>query len=298
VNIVVNFDLSVIIVTWNNYRVIGKCLKSLFEQADRIDLEIFVVDNSSTDGTKELISQHFGDVLLLVNETNKGFAQASNIALNKSQGRSKLLLNPDTLVTKGALPPLISYLDKTTMVGAIGPRLVWPNGDIQKSCLRFPSLTSQIRGYINGGKYVPDQLERPSQVDALSGAALMIKREVVESVGLLDPDYFMYAEDSDWCYRIRQAGWQIHYLPTAVITHLGGHSSKQVPINTYVRYRVSKLLFLKKHRSRRDYEIAKRLMTINLWLRCLTATGEDKKYYKQVQTLFYQEISILEKTYS
>ena len=162
-----------------------------------------MVDNASTDATAELVRTHFPLVTLLQNATNVGFARANNRALAQASGEYLLLLNPDTVVEPNALSILCAYLAEHPRVGAVGPRLVRPDGSVQRSCLRYVTLRALLSGFVQGGDYLPADPRAPATVEALSGAALMVRRAVMDEVGLLDEAFFMYAEDTDWCYRIR-----------------------------------------------------------------------------------------------
>ena len=290
-----SIDLCTIIVTWNSADQILDCLESVFLHTERLSVETWVVDNASHDDTAALVEQHFPQVTLLVNDRNIGFAAANNQAIEMASGRNFLLLNPDTIVQQHALQTMVDYLDGQPHVGAIGSRLVRPDGQVQKSCFRYTSLLSILYGYIFGGVYVPKDLQNPTRVQSLAGAALMAKRQVVAKVGLLDTAYFMYGEDNDWCYRIHQAGWEIHYLPTAQIVHLGGQSAHRVPIQTYVRRHVAKLIFVLKHRRPWEYRILVHLMRLNIQMNWLGAEPNMRRYYKDVLATYDREIRALEK---
>lgn len=288
-------DLSIIIVTWNNANEILDCLSSLYRHADGLGLEVFLVDNASQDNTLALVRENYSQVVSIANEKNMGFAAANNQAIEIASGRNLLLLNPDTSVQQNALSTMVKYADGQASVGAIGPCLVRPDGQIQKSCFRFTSVLSILYGYLFGGVYVPKDLQNPTQVQSLAGAALMVKREVLAQVGPLDTDYFMYGEDNDWCYRIHRAGWEIHYLPSARIVHVGGQSARLVPVQTYVRRHVAKLVFAQKHRRPWEYRILLHLMRLNIQINRLKAEGSIRRYYKDVLATYDHEIRTLEK---
>ncbi len=252
--------------------------------------EIFVVDNASTDATVELVRANFPHVVLLENEVNAGFARANNQALTQANGDYVLLLNPDTVVEPDALQLLCAYLADHPHVGAVGPRLMRPDGAIQRSCLRYVTLPALLTGFVQGGDYLPADPTTPAQVEALSGAALMVRRQVVEKVGLLDEAFFMYAEDTDWCYRMAKAGWEVHYCPTATVIHIGGQSANQIPVETYVRRRMAQLQFMQKHGPAGHARIAEQFMRLNLALRARRAQGEYKAYYERVRTRFEEQI--------
>lgn len=284
-------DLSIVIVTWNSAGEILACLDSIYEQAGELDLEVLLVDNASEDDTVALVRAHHPAVLLTVNEENHGFAFGSNRGMERARGRNVLLLNPDTVVRAGALAGLVGYLDSHPSVGAVGPKLVLPDGSPQRSCAPYVSLWTSVVGLFFGGGYVPGDMQHPSPVQALSGAALMVTRAVIDRAGMLDTDYFMYGEDTDWCYRIHQAGCQVHYFPAAEVLHLSGQSARRVPVETYVRRRMSRLLFVKKHRSQGEFWLLARLYRAHIWFRWLGAGGERRRYYHDVLMAYDQKLA-------
>lgn len=240
-------DLSVVIVTWNNQRTIADCLASLAEQPSRLALEVLVVDNASADGTLEQVGR-FPAVHVLRNDDNLGFARAVTAGVDRSTGDAVLLLNPDTVVHPGSLERLVAHLQTHPRCGAVGPRTVSVDGSVLRSVFPYPGLGVTMLGSL--GRPRPPRLHRlrPSTVEALSGAALCLRRAALEDVGGLDTDFFMYGEDMDLCYRLARSGWSVDHVPTATVTHLQGHSANQVPEVTYVRRRIGRLRFLRKHR--------------------------------------------------
>lgn len=283
-----NIKLSIVTVTWNSARDIGACLDAVYASTLDSPIEYFVVDNGSSDETAVIIKHHYPQVNLIVNQTNNGYAAANNQALRQAKGRYLLLLNPDTVVQARALNEMITYLDEHPHVGMVGPRLVRPDGSLQRSCTRFASVGATGAGFISRGGYLPRDRERATPVQGLSGAALMVRGETLTAVGLLDEDYFMYGEDTDWCYRVQQAGWEVHYLPTAEVLHLGGQSARQVPAHTYVRRRAAKLLFVEKHRAAWQKFVLKYALYAHIQLRKLLSSGPKRQYYGQVLQLYSQ----------
>lgn len=252
-------DCSVVIVNYRTEAALGECLASLGTRADPGAIEVIVVDNSATLAASGL-PRRFPWARFLENRENLGFAGASNQGLRLARGRHLLLLNPDTVVGDGALPALIGYLDAHPEVGAVGARLLDADGSLQYSCRRFPgyltiffgrySLMTRLlpwnpisRRYL----YLDWDHRTPAEVDWLSGACLMVRREVLESVGPLDDGYFLFVEDMDWCRRIRDAGWRIVYVPDAVVTHKVGASRGPVPSSVvWARHR-GMFRYVRKH---------------------------------------------------
>ena len=235
------FDCSVIIVNYRTETQLGECLASLQRSLDGAALEVIVVDNSASLRGADFPAR-FPWARFVENRSNLGFARASNQGLRLARGRHLLLLNPDTVVPTGAVGTLIRYLDEHSDVGAVGPRLLNRDGTLQYSCRRFPgwhtiffgrySILTRLlprnavsRSYL----YLDWDHQSVAEVDWLTGACLMVRREVVESVGLLDEEYFLFVEDMDWCRRIRDAGLKIVYVPDATLMHHVGASRGPAP---------------------------------------------------------------------
>ena len=257
------------------------------------DHEVLVIDNASTDDTVARVQREFPTITVVRNEENLGFAAGNNRGIERARGQYLLLLNPDTVVYEGALARMVNYLDTHPHVAAIGPRLIEGNGRVQRSCTHYPAVSRVLFAHLTRGGYLPPG-EEPSAVEAISGAALMVREDVVSTVGLLDTDFFMYGEDTEWCYRMSQAGWEIHYLPTVTVTHLRGRSAQRVPVHTYVRRRVAKLIFLKKHGSWWQVKILVKLFALNIVLRkWRTRDAESAGYYEAVLAQFKREVAKL-----
>ena len=263
-------DLSVVIVSWNVRDLLRHCLQSVIigaqlgpeEDAFRIgdwEVEILVVDNASTDGSAEMVRDEFPQIHLLANNENRGFTAANNQGLALSRGRYLLLLNPDTEVVGDALTRMLCYAEANKEVGALGPRLLNPDGSTQSSRRRFPTLATALvestvvqewwqDNRILRQYYMADTADDAIQrVDWVVGACLMVRRQAFEQVGGLDEGYFMYSEELDWCRRIKAAGWDIAYLPTAAIIHHEGKSSEQVVPARHIYFQSSKVRYFRKH---------------------------------------------------
>lgn len=220
--------------------------------------EIFVVDNGSSDGSPDMLRREFPEVRLLEPGANLGFARGNEVALPQTSGKYLMLLNPDTLVMPGAFQRMVDHLEAHPEVGAVGPMLLNADGSLQPSACRFPSLLTEfyewfgLRGLfpknrLLGRMYYGYKADQPFAVDWVIGACLMVRRVVHQEVGGLDPRFFMYAEELDWCYRIRQANWRIHYLPQAQVLHYGGASAQKAQSPLLVEYFRSRHQFHQKH---------------------------------------------------
>lgn len=234
-------DLSIVILSWNTRQLLHDCLSSVFAQANGLDLQVLVVDNNSTDDSREMVEKSFPQVDLIRNRENVGFAAANNQAFPFCQAEYVLLLNSDTVILGDALAVMLDFLKRHPAVGAVGPKVIHPELNLRVlSCGHQPTLRTVFNQYTGLASLIPnpalfpginlimgvhDDRERP--VEWISGACLMVRKSVIEQVGGLDESWFMYAEDFEWCDRIRSAGWLLYSLPSAEIEHLLGASSKQ-----------------------------------------------------------------------
>lgn len=248
-------NLTICIVSWNTRDLLEKCLESIDDCRQREICEICVVDNASGDGSTEMLRTRFPDIRLIEGSINYGFAKANNMAIRRTTGRYILLLNPDTEVQAGTLEAMLGFLAEHPNAGAVGPMLVGPGGTMQASASPAPNLIREISSMFHLGDILSPatydmiswELRKVREVDVLQGACLMLRREAIEQVGLLDEDYFMYSEEVDLCYRLRKAGWGINWLPEARVVHHGGQSSKQVPIESFLHLYRGKITYFRKH---------------------------------------------------
>lgn len=255
--------LSIVIVNWNTCELLRACLASLVRHPASGGTEIIVVDNSSADGSPEMVQKEYPEVRLFALTQNLGFGGANNLGLREASGRMLLILNSDTEVHEGALDTMCRILEEDPSVGAVGAQLLNSDGSVQLSCRRFPSYkTALFHRYslmtrlFPRNRYSAEYLmtdaghDRKLEPDWVSGACLMTRRDVTDKVGLLDEDFFMYAEDVDWCYRIRQAGYRILYEPQAQVTHHIGRTTRKVPYRMIFERHRSMWIFYRKHYSR------------------------------------------------
>lgn len=230
-------DVSIVIVTHNSLSPVVDCLSSLEEHSPSILHEIIVIDNASTDGTRETIAERFGAVRLVENKENVGYSRGVNQGLRLSTGRMILVLNPDIVVNKDSIDRLLAFMDRTGDAGIAGAKLVYPDGRLQYSCRSFYTLRALILRRTFLGKLFPrarslrEHLlidydhETPRRVDWVLGACMMVRREAIERVGRMDERFFLYFEDIDWCYRMKQQGWNVYYVPDSVMIHRYERSS-------------------------------------------------------------------------
>ncbi len=268
-------DLSVVIVSWNVRNLLERCLGSIQRatgqpacesssaaahspDAPSVAIELIVVDNASRDGTVEMVRDHFPHVHLIPNDDNQGFSVANNQGMQVAEGRYVLLLNPDTEVVGDALEALVEYADAHRDVAMTVPQLLNADGTVQCSRRRFPTLLTALfestwlepcaPPRLLDRYYVRDQPDGLIQdVEWVTGAAMLVRREAIADVGPLDEDFFMYSEELDWCKRLQEEGWRVVYLPTAQVIHHAGKSSEQVVAARHLHFQTSKVRYFRKH---------------------------------------------------
>lgn len=239
-------DLSIAIVSWNTRDLLDGCLESIFETTHGIEFEVILVDNASSDGSAEMVRGKYPQVRLIENADNVGFAAANNQAFDVSSGRYFMILNPDTKVLTD-LAPLVAFLDSDRALGAVGCKCVNPDLSIQRNWYDYyPCFLWEMAPH--GARELAQRLIYRRNPDAqfdtkwVGGQCMTVSREVVEAVGGLDSGYFMYSEETDWCFRIRKAGWRVCHYPGVTVIHYGGQSTKQVSSRMVVE------LYRSKHR--------------------------------------------------
>jgi GT2 family glycosyltransferase len=252
-------DVSVIIVSWNTREILGDCLRSAYEQAEGIECEVIVVDNASSDGSAEMVKRDFEKTILIENTENRGFAAANNQGMAVAKGRYALLLNSDTIVLDNAIAKTVELADRHPDTAVTGCRVLNPDGSLQPTCFMFPSLLNMFLAAAYLYKLFPRNRffgrERMTwwdrnderDVEVVTGCMMLVRRSAIERVGVMDERYFMYCEETDWCYRFRQAGWRVMFTPSAEIIHLGGQSSRKVRKEMLIQLKLSVLEFMKKH---------------------------------------------------
>lgn len=229
-------DLSVIIVNWNGVDILRDCLASVFENLGGASTEVLVVDNASTDGSADMVEREFTRGRLIRNVENRGFAAANNQAFREARGRYVLLLNSDTVVLGDVFQRSVDYMDAHLDVGAMGCRVLNPDRTMQPTCFRYPSLLN-LALWATGLTALPGRFfgrerfrgwnrDTERDVDVVTGCYLMIPREVIAQVGLLDENFFFFGEETDWCRRISQAGWKVRFAPVGEIIHIGNASGE------------------------------------------------------------------------
>jgi GT2 family glycosyltransferase len=265
--------LSILVVSWNTCRLLTACLQSIqYEMVafDAESIETIVIDNGSTDGSASMMRRDFPWVRLIENSENPGFAAANNQAFALSSGEYLLLLNPDTVLRPGALITLLDFMAEHPNAGAAGSRLLNPDGSLQPSCSPSPTVAREFWHLFHLDVLYP--LARypmhkwpastPCPVDVVQGAALIVRRVVLEQVGILDTDYFIYSEEVDLCNRIRNAGWSIYWVPQSTVVHFGGQSTQQVAAAMFLQLYHSKVLYFRKHQGSLAVQLYKAVLLL------------------------------------
>lgn len=271
--------LSISIVNFNARERLRECLISLHEQVTIPNLDIVVVDNASDDGSAAMIKQNFPNIRLIQNSINRGFNRANNQGLYAARGQFLLSLNNDTIIPPGSLEKLVEFLQDHPEYGAAGGKLLSPNGNFQWQSRRsFPTPLAALTYLLGLRRYFPGvelfhryalthiAPEESLDVDALSGACLLVRRDVYAQTGGMDDVFFMYGDDLDWCYRIRQQGWKIRYCADAPIIHYGGQGgAHRVSYSLIYHYYQAMWLFYRRHYRRQYNFVVTGLVFSAIW---------------------------------
>lgn len=250
--------IDIIIVNYKSASCLLLCLESIYASLSGMNAGVFVIDNSP-DEDKQCLKKTFPEITLVRNKGNIGFAAAVNKGLAHSTAPNVMLLNPDTLVHAGIFQSVFKYLAAHPEVGAVGPKVLDPDGSVQGSARAFPNFSTGVFGrtsllsrlFPNNRMTMKNMLcmgpDIPRSVDWVSGACMIVRREVISRVGPMDERFFMYWEDTDWCRRIRENGWQVVYLPEASVRHDVGKSSEKRPISSLYHFHKSAYLLFEKY---------------------------------------------------
>jgi N-acetylglucosaminyl-diphospho-decaprenol L-rhamnosyltransferase len=321
--------LGIVIVHYNTPGLLRGCLASL--QHCTVPHQVVVVDNASTDRSVETLPQEFPGGRFLFNAENQGFARANNQGIEaltssppgpppplpisgEGEGgreagvRAILLLNPDTVVQPGALEALVAFLESHPRAGASGPRLLNPDGSIQESAFTFPTLWMSFFDFfpLHGrlyysrlnGRYPEARREEPFPIDHPLGACLLLRGEALAQVGLLDEGYFMYVEEVDLCYRLKQAGWEVWHVPAARVVHHSGQSTRQLPERMLVELHRSRYRLFHKFYPPAFRFAHRRITRLGLWARA----RQDRRAWREgrltaeelaARVAAYQEIAAM-----
>ena len=297
-----------IVVNYNVREFLRQSLLSLRKAVAPLAAEIFVVDNASDDGSVEMIRREFPGVQLIVNRENAGFARANNQALRQASGRFVVLLNPDTVVPEDTFTAIRAFFDKHPETGMVGCKVLNPDGTLQLACRRsFPtpwvaftrlSGVSQLFpksrwfGRYNL-TYLPEN--ETAEVEAISGSFMAVRAQALRQVGLLDERFFLYGEDLDWCFRMRAAGWKIHYFPGTQIIHFKGESAKQSDLDNLRLFYQAMGQFVRKHFRPRLFWLFYWLLHLAIWFRAAIAFAQSlsRKLAAPMTDLAFMQLSMM-----
>jgi GT2 family glycosyltransferase len=255
-------DVSVVIVNWNTVDLLRACIASVFNATRSINFEVIVIDNASADGSVEMVRQEFGKAIVIANAKNVGFATANNQGMAIATGRYVLLLNSDTVVLDGAIEKTIAYADRWPDTAALGCRILNPDRSLQNSCFMFPSLVNLLlfstylyRFFPRSRFFGREQMtwwdrDDAREVDVVTGCYMLVRKQAIDEVGMMDSGFFMYAEETDWCYRFKSKGWKNRFTPDAEIVHLGGASAAKLGSRRAQITNASFIRYMNKHWSR------------------------------------------------
>ncbi len=262
--------VSIAIVSWNTRELLRDCLASIqaAEGEVRGRVETVVVDNLSSDGSAEMVAAEFPGVQLIANRENRGFAGGTNQAVEAAAGNHVLLLNPDTVVSKSALRVMIETLESDASIGAVGPRIFGGDGKLQASCFPLPTLARELWRLLHldrlaaYSQYRMDEwsIEHRREIESVEGSCILLRREALDQVGLLDESFFMYSEEIDLCRRISEADWKLIWEPRAEIVHYGGASTRKVALEMFVQLYRAKTQYFRKHGGRWSARLYKAIL--------------------------------------
>lgn len=285
--------LSICIVNWNTCDLLCACLRSIYRYPPPEPFEVIVVDNASTDGSAERVRAEFPQVHLIANKENLGYARGNNQAMAQARGEFLLLLNPDTEMHPNTLAEALAFMHAHPEVGAIGAKQLFPDGTVQPSLRGFPTLRNLFYELTGLARLFPHSrrfgayrmrwfdYNHPLAVDQPMGTFLMVRRAVWEQVGQMDESFPLFFNDVDWCYRIRQAGWKVMFVPSVVITHYGGASTRQVRLSAIREsHRALERFYRKHYRHRLPALVYGAIVLLNrlaCWVRLLWARWQGAK---------------------
>jgi GT2 family glycosyltransferase len=260
-------DVSIVVVNWNTKELLRRCTESIFRETKEVVIEVIIVDNGSADGSAEAIQQEFPNVHIIRNNENKGFAAASNQGIEISRGRYVLLLNSDLEMVDRTIDKIVRFADANSCAGVVGCKIINFDDSVQPSCFTFPSFTNLLFRTFYLNKFFPRHhvfgrecmtwwsYDDTIEVEAVKGCFMFVRRSAIEQVGVLDEIFFLYFEESDWCYRMRQHGWKTIFTPSAKVMHVGGAAAERAGAVSLLHFVHSQQLFFNKYRGRIYYSL-------------------------------------------
>jgi GT2 family glycosyltransferase len=249
-------DLSIVIVNYNTKDLLLACLESVYATLPPLSFEIWVVDNASTDGSIEAARRSFPEIRCIENDRNLGFAKANNKAIRQAVGRYVVLLNTDTVLTPSALATIIEFMDRNKDVAVCGGQLLNSDGSLQNSIANFPTLGTELLNKPLLRRLFPKRypgkemrFDNPVEVESIIGACMVVSKDAIDTVGMLDESYFFFFEETEWCLSMKNNGWRIYFHPKAFIYHLQGQTAKKNNVSARIEFWKSRYTFFRKHYS-------------------------------------------------
>jgi GT2 family glycosyltransferase len=255
-------DLSLVILSWNARDELLACVRSIEAASVGIDVEIIVVDNASSDDSPDAVEREFPNVKVIRNSKNLGFAAGNNVGIRQSAGRYVAIVNSDTMILDDGLRKIAAFMDAHPRTGIAGPRIVNEDRSLRVSCWQYPSVRNSLCLMLGCATLFPRSRffstaemaywdhDEVRNVEAITGAFMVARREALDEVGLLDEDFFFYAEDKDWCRRFSRAGWDVTFCPDVEVVHIGAASSSKDPIRFSIMHHKSNAHYWRKHHGR------------------------------------------------
>lgn len=276
-----NPTVSIVIINWKTPDLLAKCLDSIRELDSNFEnFEHLVVDNNSGDGSVEMLKERFPYVSVTANTDNLGFSKACNQVIPGAKGKYVLLLNPDAVVTENAITNLVNFMEAHPDCATAGPKVLNADGTLQLACRRsFPSLEASFYRLTYLSRLFPKNArlakynltdadpDATIEVDALSGSCMIVRKDVIDKIGLLDEDIFMFGEDIDWCWRMKEAGWKVFYTPDSVVYHIHGAASRKRPVGTTINLHKGMEVFYRKHLAKNYWLPVNLLVYAAIWCR-------------------------------
>lgn len=270
-------DVSIIIVNWNTKDLLINCINSVYQTTKTLAIEIWVVDNGSSDDSVNIIRESFPTVNIIKNQDNLGFSKACNQALRQIKGRYAVLLNTDTILSDGAIETVVDFMDKNPKVGICGGQLLNDDGSKQNSIANIPTLATELFSKSLLRRLFPKKypgkerdIKNPMDVESVIGAFMVVRKEAIDETGLMDESYFFFFEETDWCLSMKKMGWSVFHHPDAKVYHLQGQTAKKVHIGARIEYWRSRYIFFKKHYGKTTLIILKTGLLFKLFLNFLS----------------------------
>jgi len=272
-------DVSVIIVNWNTRDILRDCLSSVFKETQGLEFEVIVIDNGSDDGSVEMVEADFPEAIVIANAENRGFAAANNQGIAIAKGSFILLLNSDTMILDDAIGKTVVFARTHPDAAVVGCRVLNPDHTMQRTCFMYPSVLNTFLGATYLYKIFPKSKffgrehmmwwgrDDVQAVDVVTGCFMLVRRRAIEQVGLMDERYFVYGEETDWCYRFKKAGWKIMFSPDGRIIHYAGQSTSHKARAFRLQLEGSKLIFMKLYGSRAAFPFACLLVGLFFFVR-------------------------------